>query len=263
MVDIDAYLSRIGFTGPVAPTEACLAALHQAHLAAIPFENLDVVRGYEIRLDLPSLEAKLVQGGRGGYCFEQNTLFKAVLDRIGFGTRILIARVRLGGTDTITARSHMVLKVETPGGAYIADVGFGADGLLRPIPLLPEIVHHMPDAAFRLRQDGREWVLEGDVGRDSFSDYYAFTLEPQHPIDIEVANHYTSTHPESKFRQTVTAQQIRADRRLALRGFRLEIHQHGTVETCELADEAERLTLLATEFGLDFPPGTCFAPALD
>jgi N-hydroxyarylamine O-acetyltransferase len=266
MVDIDAYLGRIGYRGALAPTETCLAALHEAHLAAIPFENLDVVRGHGVRLDLASLEAKLLRDRRGGYCFEQNTLFKAVLDRIGFGTRILIARVRLGlppGSTLVTARSHMVLKVETPGGAYLADVGFGADGLLRPIPLLPEIVHHMPDAAFRLRQDGREWILEGDVGRDRFSDYYAFTLEAQHPIDIEVANHYTATHPESKFRQILTAQQIQADRRLALRDYRLEIHRHGTVETRELADEAERLALLATEFGLDFPPGTCFAPALD
>lgn len=266
MVDIDAYLGRIGYRGTLAPTEACLAALHEAHLAAIPFENLDVVRGYGVRLDLPSLEAKLVRDRRGGYCFEQNTLFKAVLDRIGFGTQILIARVRLGvkpEAKIVTARSHMVLKVETPGGAYIADVGFGANGLLRPIPLLPEIVHHMPGAAFRLRQDGREWILEGDVGSDSFSDYYAFTLEPQHPIDIEVANHYTSTHPDSKFRQTVTAQQVRPDRRLALRGYRLEIHRHGTVETRELADEADRLALLAAEFGLDFSPDTRFDPALD
>ena len=121
----------------------------------------------------------------------------------------------------------------------------------------------MPDAAFRLRQDGKEWVLEGDVGRDSFSDCYAFTLEAQHPIDVEVANHYTATHPDSKFRQTVTAQRIQPDRRLALRGYRLEIHQHGTVETRELADDAERLALLAAEFDLDFPPETSFAPALD
>jgi len=266
MVDIDAYLGRIGYGGVLAPTEACLIALHEAHLAAIPFENLDVVRGHGVRLDLPSLEAKLVRDRRGGYCFEHNTLFKAVLDRIGFGTQILIARVRLGlppESGRVTARSHMVLKVETPGGSHIADVGFGANGLLRPIPLLPELVNHMPGAAFRLRQEGREWVLEGDVGSDSFSDCYAFTLEPQHSIDIEVANHYTATHPDSKFRLIPTAQQVRPDRRLALRGYRLEIHQHGTVETRELADEAERLALLAEEFGLSFPSDTRFDPALD
>jgi N-hydroxyarylamine O-acetyltransferase len=260
MVDIDAYLARIGHRGPVAPTEACLAALHEAHLAAIPFENLDVVRGLEIRVDLPSLEAKLVHGGRGGYCFEQNTLFKAVLDRIGFGTRILIARVRLGSAE-ITPRSHMVLKVDTDNGAVLADVGFGATGLLHPIPLMPDVVHHVPGAAFRLRQDHHEWVLEGDIGADDFSDHYAFTLEPQHPIDIEVANHFTSTHRSSRFRQIVTAQQIRGDRRLTLRGYRFETRHGDAVETRDLADEAERLIVLAREFGLAFPPDTRFDPA--
>ncbi len=259
MVDLDAYLSRIGHSGPVAATEACLGTLHEAHLAAIPFENLDVVRGLGVKLDLASLEAKLVRGGRGGYCFEHNTLFKAVLDRIGFGTHILLARVRLGGTG-ITARLHMLLKVETPGGAFIADVGFGGTGLLRPIPLLPEIVHHMPGAAFRLRQDAREWVLEADVGSDSFSDCYAFTLEPHYPIDVEVANHYMATHPSSIFRQTVTAQRARADRRLVLRGYRLESHHHGTIEIRDLADEDERLEILTTEFGLALPPETRFEP---
>ena len=260
MIDLDAYLARIGHDGPVAPTLACLNQLHEAHLAAIPFENLDVVRGLGVRLDLPSLAAKLVHGGRGGYCFEHNTLFKAVLDRIGFASQILIARVRLGRVG-IGARSHMLLKVDAEGGVFIADVGFGGTGLLRPIPLLPEIVNHVPGAAFRLRQECREWVLEGDVGSDSFVDCYAFTLEKQHPIDIEVANHFTATYPGSIFRQTVTAQRTRAHRRAVLRGFRLEIHQGDAVAVRELAGEAERLEVLAEEFGLAFPPGTAFEPA--
>jgi N-hydroxyarylamine O-acetyltransferase len=259
MVDLDAYLTRIGHRGPVAATEACLAALHEAHLAAIPFENLDVMLGREIRLDLPGLEAKLVAGGRGGYCFEHNTLFKAVLDRIGFRTQILMARVRLG-SDEITPRTHMLLRVETESGALLADVGFGAQGLLRPIPLLPDIIHHVPGAAYRLRKESREWVLEGDVGADDFIDYYAFTFEPQYPVDVEVANHYTATHPASRFRRNTTAQLTRADRRLILRGYRFEIHRGDDCAIRELAGEAERLEVLASEFGLAFPSGTCFDP---
>jgi N-hydroxyarylamine O-acetyltransferase len=259
MVDLDAYLTRIGHHGPVTATEACFAALHEAHLAAIPFENLDVMRGREIRLDLPGLEAKLVDGRRGGYCFEHNTLFKAVLDRIGFRTQILTARVR-PGSDRITPRLHMLLRVETENGAFLADVGFGARGLLRPIPLLPDIIHHVPGAAYRLRQESREWILEGDVGADDFIDYYAFTLEPQYPVDIEVANHYTATHPESYFRRSAIAELTRADRRLILKGYRLEIHRGDDCAIRELAGEAERLAVLAREFGLVFPFGTCFDP---
>jgi N-hydroxyarylamine O-acetyltransferase len=259
MVDLDAYLARIGHRGPVAATETCLAALHEAHLAAIPFENLDVVRGREIRLDLPALEAKLVASGRGGYCFEQNTLFKAVLDRIGFRTQILTARVRLG-SDRVTPRLHMLLRVETETGAVLADVGFGARGLLRPIPLLPDIVHHVPGAAYRLRQESRDWVLEGDVGADDFIDYYAFPLDPQHPVDIEVANHYTATHPASHFRRGATAQLTRLDRRLILTGYRIEIHRGDACEVREIAGEAQRLEILKSEFGLAFPSGTRFDP---
>jgi N-hydroxyarylamine O-acetyltransferase len=259
MVDLDAYFSRIAYDGPVAPTEACLAALHEAHLAAIPFENLDVVRGIEIKLDLPSLEAKLVAARRGGYCFEQNSLFKAVLDRIGFATQILLARVRLDG-DQIAPRAHMLLKVEWANGVAIADVGFGANGLLRPIPLLPDLVHHVPGAAYRLRHEGGEWVLEGDVGADDFSDYYAFPLTPNHPIDVEVANHFCATHPTSPFLRTVTVQSVRAERRLALRGYRLTEQRGGTVTERDLAGEAERLDLLEREFGLVFPAGTRFDP---
>jgi|HubBroStandDraft_1064217.scaffolds.fasta_scaffold01846_4 N-hydroxyarylamine O-acetyltransferase len=257
MVDLDLYLARIGHRGPIAATEACLTDLHEAHVAAIPFENLDVVLGREIRLDLPSLEAKLVGDRRGGYCFEQNSLFKAVLDRIGFGTQILTARVRLGGGG-IGPRSHMLLKVDTPGGAFLADVGFGASGLLQPIPLLPDIVHHVPGAAFRLRREYREWVLEADIGADAFSDCYAFTLEPQYPIDIEVANHFCATHASSHFRRTVTAQLTRSDRRLVLRGYRLEIRRGDAVEIQELAGESQRLDLLEREFGLHFPAETRF-----
>lgn len=259
MVDLDAYFERLAYDGPVATTEACLTALHEAHQAAIPFENLDVVRGLEIKLDLASLEAKLVAGRRGGYCFEQNTLFKAVLDRIGFGTQILLARVRLG-VDRVGPRSHMLLKVEGASGAFIADVGFGGTGLLRPIPLLPDLVHHVPGAAFRLRHDAGEWVLEGDVGADDFTDCYAFPLVPQYPIDVEVANHFCATHPSSPFRRIVSAQSVRADRRLVLRDYRLEEHRAGMAEVYELDDEAERLDLLAREFGLVFPTGTRFDP---
>jgi N-hydroxyarylamine O-acetyltransferase len=259
-IDLDAYLARIAYTGPLAATEACLAGLHEAHLAAIPFENLDVIRGVPIALDPPALMAKLVHAGRGGYCFEHGTLFKAVLDRIGFGTHILLARVRFGA-DPVGPRDHMLLKVDTTGGAFLADVGFGALGLLRPVPLMPDIVTHVPDAVYRLRHEHNHWILEGDVGGDEFSDYYAFTLEPQHPVDIEVANHFIATHPSSIFRRTVTAQRTRAGRRAALRDFKLEIRRGAAVEVIELADEAARAALLAEEFGLILPAGASLVPS--
>src|SRR6516164_7620350 len=94
-LDLPAYLDRVEYTGPCAPTTAVLQALHLAHVTHIPFENLDIQLGRPIRLDLESLQAKLVRARRGGYCFEHNTLFAAVLERLGFGVTRLAARVRL------------------------------------------------------------------------------------------------------------------------------------------------------------------------
>ena len=259
-LDLDAYLDRIGLAGPIGNDAAGLTRLHEAHVGAIPFENLDIALGrLPIRLDLHSLQAKLVTARRGGYCFEQNLLFKAVLDRLGFKTTMLASRVRIGGLSRPTPRTHILLKVETRDGAYLADVGFGGAGLLRPIALLPDIVFHVPDAAYRLRHETGCWVLEGDVGAETFSDLYSFTMEPQLDCDVEVANHFISTHPSSIFRRVLTVQRILPDRRLVLRDFVLTVQRGDETEETRLGSEAERLEILARLFGIDLPANSQFS----
>ena len=113
-LDLEGYLLRIHAKSPLAPSAEALGDLQRAHVGAIPFENLDILLGQPIRLDLASLQSKLVTSRRGGYCFEQNTLFKAVLERLGFGVTSLGARVRAGATG-IRARTHMLLQVELSG----------------------------------------------------------------------------------------------------------------------------------------------------
>lgn len=258
--DLDAYLARLAYDRPLARDAACLAELHEAHLAAIPFENLDILLGQPIRLDLASVQTKLITARRGGYCFEHATLFKAALERIGFTCRLLAARVRTRTPPgTVRPRCHFVLEVDTPQGQYLADVGFGGDGPLRPLPLLPELVSHMPGSAHRLRHESGLWVLESDLG-DGWSDLYAFTFEPQHPVDMEVANHYLATHPASPFRKTLTVQKIRRGRRAILRGRSLEIRTNGETEDRKIETDEELLTLLEAEFSLVFPAGTRFTP---
>src|SRR5436189_3482 len=116
------YLQRIDYRGPLEPTLEVLKNLHRAHAIRIPFENLDIMLGRPILLDLPSLEAKLVQARRGGYCFEQNTLFAAALGQLGFDVTTLAARVRLNRA-RIAPRTHMLLLVTVEGNSYVADVG--------------------------------------------------------------------------------------------------------------------------------------------
>src|SRR5262245_46685487 len=153
---LDAYLRRIGYRGPRAASPEALAALHEAHVAAVPFENLDILLGRTISLDLDALEAKIVSGRRGGYCFEQNTLFRAVLERLGFRVTSLAARVR--GGDVLRPRTHMLLRVDLDEGPWLADVGFGGDGLVHPLPLAAGPGRD----GFALQREDDLWVLTGE-----------------------------------------------------------------------------------------------------
>jgi N-hydroxyarylamine O-acetyltransferase len=255
-LDLDPYLARTGYRGPRESTLPVLTGLHAAHLAAIPFENLDILLGRKVALDLPALQAKLVAGRRGGYCFEHNTLFQAVLSAFGFRVTPLAARVLGGGI--VRPRTHMLLRVDLAEGPYLADVGFGGDGFVHPIPLAAGVETRVGSMAHRLRPDGEAWVLEGRADGGEWGDLYVFTLEPQLPVDYEMANHYTSTHPASRFVQTLTAQRTTAARRSVLRNRDLAVSEDGATTTSTVRDPEELVAVLDREFGLRFPPGTRF-----
>lgn len=254
-LDLDAYLGRIDHRGPVRPTAACLRALHLSHVTSIPFENLDILLGRPIRLDLADLQAKLVHARRGGYCFEHNTLFAAALEAIGFRVTRLAARVLLGRRE-VTPRTHMVLRVEADGSEWLADVGFGGASILEPLPFEPGAVVEQFGWRFRLADVDGARVLRARRP-DGWLDHYAFTFEPQHPVDFEVANHYTSTHPSSLFTRVLTAQLSWPDHSLILRGRSLTEMTPGGETTTEIAPE-ELLDVLATRFALVLPEGTAF-----
>jgi N-hydroxyarylamine O-acetyltransferase len=260
--DLDAYLERIQYAGDLAPTVETLAALHQAHEAHIPFENLDVILGVPIRLDPASLQAKLVAARRGGYCFEHNLLFAAVLERLGFAVQKLAARVRYGAR-RVAPRTHMLLLVTAGSATSLADVGFGGDGPALPVPwspVPPAGIEESRQGAWTFRvvpESPATWVLQSrrDQG---FEDLYAFTLEPQERVDYELANYFTSTHPESWFRRAITVQRATVEERRILRGRDLAIDNGSAVERRAIADDEELLAILAETFGLRFPPGTRF-----
>lgn len=212
----DAYLDRIGLERPGAPTLDVLRRLHAAHVATIPFENLDILLGRGISLDPEDLRAKLVEGRRGGYCFEQNTLFQHVLRDLGFAVTPLEARVRIGAT-SLLPRTHMVLAVRIDEQDWLADVGFGADGLLEPVLLPPARAVDLHETAdFRVASEGDLRVLQKRTP-DGWVDLYAFLLQGVHPVDFEVGNWYTSTHPTSAFLRRLTAQRTTPEVRYLLR----------------------------------------------
>ncbi len=209
LIDLDAYLARIGYSGCLDPTAETLRGLHFAHATRIPFENLDILLGRGIALDLKSLQAKLVEGHRGGYCFEHNTLFAAVLESLGFPVTRLAARVRYG-SKMIRPRSHMLLSVAVDGEPWLADVGFGYDGLLDPIRLNHEDEVRQGEWSFRVCVEGEVHVLQS-LHADGWFDLYAFTQEPQFSVDYVVSNHFTSTCPDSPFVRSLVAQRNSAE----------------------------------------------------
>lgn len=252
--DLDAYLARIDCSGPLACDEQVLRRLHLAHATRIPFENLDVVLGTPVRLDLRSVEAKLVHARRGGYCFEQNRLFAEVLRAIGFPVQELAARVRYRNSGT-TPRTHMLLAVDDGRRRWLADVGFGAHGLLEPLPLEPGRVAEQYRWRYRIVADGDALVLQLEEA-GTWSDLYAFGMQPQLPVDWEVANHYTATHPDSRFVHTLTAQLPGPQLRLRLHGRELlEDRGDGSQRLHGLDDAAALARALEQRFGVRPPAG--------
>jgi N-hydroxyarylamine O-acetyltransferase len=198
-----------------------------------------------------------VAGRRGGYCFEQNTLFRAALERLGFRVTSLAARVRAGAT-VVRPRTHMLLRVDSGEGPWLADVGFGGDGLVHPLPLGAGPESWIDGAGYRLQREDDLWVLAGNLTGE-WTDLYAFTLEPQYPVDFEMANHYTSTWPGSPFVQSLTAQRSWPGRRLILRNRDLTVREGQSVRTDTIRDPDHLLQVLDREFDLKFPVGTRFA----
>jgi len=194
MLDLDAYLGRIGLDG-----RPDLARVHRAHVTAVPFENLDPRRGIPVSLEPDDLERKLVSDRRGGYCFEQNLLLKAALEALGAEVEMFLARVRVGRGPGPRPRSHLVLGVHARGARWHADVGFGHGTLLEPIPLGPGGEHEQSGWRYRVVEAGPELVLQTAQPSGQWVDLYGFVPEPVPLVDVMTSNWFTCTHPRSPF----------------------------------------------------------------
>lgn len=258
--DLDAYLRRIGHAGPVAADAATLGALVLGHATTIPFENLGPLLGRPPRLDIDSLQRKLVQGGRGGYCFEHNLLLRGALLAIGFRVSIHLARVLWGQADDhLGQRSHMLLRVDLPDGPRIVDVGFGGQTPTGALRLEPDLEQPTSLEPFRLVRAEPGFRLQALVG-GAWRSLYRFDLDEQLAIDCEAPNWYVATHPDSHFVTGLNAALPAEGRRYALRDADFAIHPlNGETERRTLANAAEVKAVLTGVFGLALPDG----PELD
>jgi len=197
-LDLGAYLRRIG-AQPAPPSWAALDALHEAHVRAFTFDNIDVLLDQHPGVRLDAVQEKFVGRGRGGYCFEHAVLFAAALERLGYDVERRLGRVG----DPAAPRTHCVVVVTIDGERLLADPGFGMS-VLRPIPLADGAEDDYSGWRYRLRQvaigAGRGWVLER--WRDEhWEPMHTHDELPVHPVDLAVGNHFTSTYPTIHFRQ--------------------------------------------------------------
>ena len=255
MTSLDAYFARIGYEGPRTSTLETLRALHELHPAAIPFEAIDVLLDRGVDISPAAVEAKLITARRGGYCFEQNGLFRRVLEALGFEVEPLIARVVwMAPPDAPRGpRSHMALKVTIDGEPWLADVGFGGKVLTTPIRFDLETPQPTGHEAFRLVQSplGRRLDVELETG---WSPAYELSADRVVEMDFVAANWFTSTYPTSLFRNALIVARTTPEARYGLSGNRLAVRRVNGTTTHEILDADGLERALIEVFGLPVQP---------
>ena len=252
--DLGAYFARIGYEGPATPRLETLCEIHRLHPQAIAFENLNPLMRWPVRLDLRSLQDKLVTQRRGGYCYEHNLLLKRALQEIGFRVVGLAARVLLNqAEDAVRPRTHMLLQVDIDDEIWIADVGFGGMTLTAPLRLVEQVPQSTPHEPFRLTRLFGDYALQAEV-RGGWRTLYRFDLQEQVLPDYELTSWYLSNNPESHFVTTLIAARTQPQRRYALRNTELTVHELNRESvTRSLTSAAELRDVLSETFGVAVP----------
>ncbi|HVT06402.1 MAG TPA: arylamine N-acetyltransferase [Polyangia bacterium] len=250
--ELDAYLRRVGYGGDTRPTFETLAALLRAHMLAIPWENVDVLLGRGIRIDLEGVQQKLVQHRRGGYCFEHGTLFAAALEALGFAVSPHVARVTLFVPRPHAPRTHMFLTVALPEGRFVVDPGFGGLASDVPLPIGDTAADGPRSGTHRIDIEGGLYVLRA-LADDKWIDAWVSTLEQENPIDFEMANHFTSTHPGSQFVNRLLMRALTPDGRVTVMNREATIRKDGAPPVPRTLDRAGLRALLNDFFGFDLP----------
>ncbi len=249
MSRLDAYLNRIGYTAPVRVDRQTLFALHNAHLLAIPYENLGIHLGRTLTLDVDAIFDKIVIRRRGGWCYEMNGLFAWALREIGFDVSLLAGTVgrRSGGASAEGNHLLMSVMLDQP---YLADVGFG-NGFLEPLPLVSDRYAQANFLKpFELRQAADRWELVSDgVGGGGFD----FTLEPAVMTQFAAQCHHLQTSPESGFVRITVCHRFRPDALFSLRGAVLQKTHAGGSTTITLDNVVDYRRTLEDVFGLQLP----------
>ncbi len=256
-LDLAAYQRRIGVAGTLAPTRECLQQLILAHAGAIPFENIEVLARRVPQLHLAGLQDKLLRQRRGGYCFEQNTLFRSVLQAVGFDAQPMEARIRSRvPADVVTARTHLATRVVLDGVALMVDVGCGTIAPLAPLALDSRATQAAGTGFYRFVDVGAELLLQTH-GPDGWADCYQLLPSTPHAIDCEMGNWFVATHPTSMLAHNLLVGRALPGGRLRLFNHRLSTFRPECALPTDqvLQARSEFADAFADGFGLHIAPG--------
>jgi N-hydroxyarylamine O-acetyltransferase len=243
-----AYLERISYSGPTAPTVETLSALHRAHMLTVPFENLDIALHHLIPCDESAAVHKIVNLKRGGFCYELNGAFSALLRALGFKVTMLSARVAREDGSASPEFDHLTLRVdfEDP---WLADVGFG-DSFRDPLQLKADLEQPQDGRAYRFRRDGASIHMERTERDGSWKLQYSFTQTPRQLRDFAAMCHYHQTSPKSHFTQNTVCTRATLTGRITLADRRLIVTENGQRTERQLESEEEWRSALKEHFNV-------------
>lgn len=250
-MNIRAYLDRINYSGTLAPTPGALRALQLAHLRSVPFENLSIHAGQPIILNDEALFEKIVERQRGGFCYELNGLFAALLRDLGFSVRMLSARV--ANADGIFGPDfdHMTLLVEMKD-RWLVDVGFG-DSFEEPLLLDDPGEQRQGPYQYQVIRDGEDFVLRRAEVTGEWTTQYSFSLLAHQYQDYEEMCHFQQTSPTSHFTQGRICTLATPTGRVTLSELKLITSNKGQKQERMIRDDEEYSTLLRDRFGITEP----------
>ena len=251
--DQTAWLARIGYSGPLTPTLDTLNRLVAAHAHSISYETLDIMLGRPPKLDEATLQAKMIAGRRGGYCFEQNMLFRAGLRSVGYTVTSLQGRVVRGmAIDAPRPAIHMLLQVELPEGPYLADVGFGNLAPTCALLLKPLVEQDTPHEVMRFIDVGGELTLQARL-KHGWEHIYRVIPYPRYDGEYEIVNWYTGTHPDTPYQgNIIVAKPGSARTRITMYNSRVTVRDsEGRSDKRWLETDSDYYEVLRGEFGLN------------
>lgn len=253
------YLDRIGFSGTPRADLATLEEIASRHVASFPFEALDAFTGTPPGIDTARHFAKLVHGGRGGWCYEHNGVLGAMLALAGFPVTRIAGEVMRTRSETSRPAGHLALLVECDG-LWLVDIGFGGS-LTRPLPLIEGEWTDGPYRVWLERLADGHWRFEERLGDgDPFS--YDFMPVAADELALARMSGWQGSSPESNFVRNLVVQKREGPRHLALRGKVLTESRVGGSVKRELASAADLVTTLRDDFGIDLPEIAEFWPAI-